>query len=100
MSESPRMIREYFHFKAEWTWRLYLVLQIIGVVRLIYIQTSSNAWHLLPYTSGYIRGRLFCEFFDSRYWRDEPFNGPALLAIFGPFLVAKAIDWILEAKKK
>jgi hypothetical protein len=100
MSETSGKIRELFRFRTEWTWRLYLVLQIIGVVRLVYVQTSSNPWQILPYYESRYRGGLFCGLFDSYCWRNDPFNGSAVLAIVGPFLVAKAIDWILEAKNK
>ncbi len=89
-----RMLRSMF--LKEWVWRLFLSLQVLGLVVLIYADVSAGSnWSFLPDLLDY-RGQLQFEWaiFDGHYWTRYRHNWVFLLALFGPFLVAKAIDWI------
>jgi hypothetical protein len=83
-------------FVKEWVWRLFLGLQVLGLVVLIYADVSAGRnWSFLPDLLDN-RGQLQFDWaiFDDYYWTRYRHNWVFLLALFGPFLVAKAIDWI------
>jgi hypothetical protein len=87
-------------FKNEWTWRLFLVLQVVGLIGIIYLAiTNDNHWHLLPYTS-ILDNELTWDFFGSSFWTYHHENWFATAFFVGPFLLSKAMDWIFAAKKK
>jgi hypothetical protein len=83
-------------FVEEWVWRLFLTLQALGLFVLIYADVSAGRnWSFLPDLLDY-RGQLQFNWaiFDKYYYTRYRYNWVFLLALFGPFLVAKAIDWI------
>ena len=43
-------IRFLFGFTIEWPWRVFLILQLFGVITLIYISITSQTWAVFPYT--------------------------------------------------
>lgn len=86
-------------FLKEWIWRLFLSLQALGIFTLIYADVSSgDNWSFLPDLFGY-RNQLQFEWaiFDGYYWTRHHHNWLILLALLGPFLAAKAIDWVFRA---
>jgi hypothetical protein len=92
-------VRERLGFKDEWTWRLFLVLQLLGFIGLIFLRVNTpDWWQILPYMQF---GELKWDLFDSRFWsHPKAYNWLTLLTILGPYLCAIAIDWICDAKKR
>ena len=87
-------------FKNEWTWRLFIVLQVIGLIGIIYIAiTNDNNWHLLPYTSIW-NNELTWDLFGSSFWKYHHENWFVAVFLIGPFLISKATDWVFAAKNK
>ena len=85
-------------FKNEWTWRLFLVLQIIGLVGITYLAiTNYTYWHLFPYTRN---DELNWDFFDLSFWTDNHENWFVSVFLVAPFLTSMAIDWIFAAKRE
>ncbi len=86
-------------FRSEWTWRLFLALQVAGIVGLVFLRVNTPYWwQILPYAE---YGKLKWDLFDSSYWSYyKAYNWWLLLATLGPYLFAIAIDWISEARKK
>ena len=80
-------------FSHEWALRLYLVLTIAGLVGVVVLDLGlGSRWDLWP------------DFFRGRYWRfGREFyylsNWLVMLFIFGPFLIAKAFDWIASGRR-
>jgi hypothetical protein len=86
-------------FKNEWTWRLFMVLQITGIVGIAYLAIANdNNWHLFPYTRW--NDEMVWDFLDSQFWTESHENWLVVVFLIGPFLMAKAIDWVFVAKKK
>jgi len=87
-------------FKNEWTWRLFLVLQIAGLIAIIYlILTNDDRWNLIPHQHFYIDDSDW-DFLNSRYWTEYHENWFAAAFLVAPFLIGKSTDWIFSAKKK
>lgn len=89
-------------FVEEWIWRLFLSLQALGVVALIYADVASgDNWSFLPDLFGY-RNQLQFDWaiFDDYYWTRYHHNWLFLFSLLGPFLAAKAVDWIVGANYK
>jgi|ERR1700733_8536346 len=87
-------------FKNEWIWRLFIVLQIIGIIGIIYLTlTNDDRWNLIPHQSVYTDDPA-SDFLNSRFWTDSHENWFATAFLFGPLLMSKAMDWIFTAKKK
>jgi hypothetical protein len=86
-------------FKNEWIWRLFLVLQIGGIIGITCLAIiDDNNWKLLPYTSW--SNEMAWDFFDSWYWTHYHENWFVIAFLFSPFLISKAADWIFAAKNK
>jgi hypothetical protein len=86
-------------FKNEWTWRLFLVLQIGGFIGITYLAISNdNNWHLFPYIRW--NDETVWNFFDSQFWTEYHENWLVTVFLIGPFLMAKATDWVFSAQKK
>jgi hypothetical protein len=78
-------------FSKEWIWRLFLTLQIFGIILLICLELTTT-W-------------VLSDILDSKQYRRGQFghieeNLMALGYLFFPFAITKAIDWILSAKEK
>jgi hypothetical protein len=86
-------------FKSEWTWRLFLVFQVIGLIGITCLAIIDNEWHLFPYANS-MNNELNWDFLDSQFWTEYYENWFVTVFIVAPFLVCKAIDWIFAAKKK
>lgn len=86
-------------FVKEWIWRLFLSLQALGVFTLIYADVSAgDNWSFLPDLFDYRNQPQFeWAIFDGRYWTRHHHNWLFLFALLGPFLAAKAIDWMFRA---
>jgi len=87
-------------FKTEWVWRLFVVLQISGVIVLVVLDLSAGYWDLLP-SKGY--GGMSWDLFESHYWKlnlrgEDSYNWLAIIFVFGPFVMSKSIDWILAGR--
>ncbi len=92
--EVKRMIRRLRGaFSQEWTWRVYVVLTIAGIAGVVVLDLSQHYWDLL------------WDIFDPDHWNLSSAtlyryaNWLVMLLIFGPFLVAKALDYITEKGK-
>jgi hypothetical protein len=86
-------------FKIEWPWRLFLVLQIAGFIGIAYLAIANDDnWHLFPYTR--LNDETVWDFFDSQFWTEYHENWLVIAFLIGPFLIAKATDWIFVARKK
>jgi len=91
------------HFGQQWIWRLFLVLQGIGILLLIYLDTSNRLdWDFFP-DLNYNR-RIFSrrnwDFFNGFFWGRYNYNWLALLYLAGPYMIARATGWVLEAKNE
>jgi hypothetical protein len=88
--------------KNEWMWRLFVVLQVVGIIGIIYLSTNNPDWHLFPhdYPDDYHTDGPYWDYLNSRYWTEDHENWFVTAFLFGPFLLTKAMDWIFEAKKK
>jgi hypothetical protein len=95
-------------FKTEWVYRLFIVLQAIGIAGIIYLEISSR-WSILPeynarkydiHTKREYGPYFNWDIIKSRYWTRNHENWIALLCLLGPFLSTKSIDWILDSKHK
>ncbi len=86
-------------FKNEWTWRLCMVLQITGIIGIAYLAIANdNNWHIFPHTR--LNDETVWDLCDSQFWTGSHENWLAVTFLIGPFLIAKAIDWVFIAKKK
>jgi len=86
-------------FNHEWVWRLFVVLQIAGILGLIYIDVTNINWSVLPDFTDY-RGRLDFDwdFFKAWYWIRYHTNWYGIAFLFGPFAISKSVDWISESR--
>ncbi|HEV7285019.1 MAG TPA: hypothetical protein VGN75_09180 [Kaistia sp.] len=78
-------------FASERTWRIYVVLQLLGLAAITMMDILTSSWDALP-RSGY--GGLRWDVLDSHYYERYAYNWYFLLFLFGPTLSAKAFDWI------
>ena len=88
-------------FIEEWVWRMFIVLQIAGLVGIVVLDVASRDWQFLPYfalVSGDLRWDLINK--SGFNWYGDYFNWYALFMLFGPFAISKGIDWVLGAKSK
>jgi len=86
-------------FKNEWTWRLFLVLQVIGIIGVTcLIFTNDDRWNLFPHQHLYADDSTW-DLMNSRYWSEYHENWLAAVFLFSPFFLSKAIDWILAGRK-
>ena len=84
-------------YKVEWLWRTFVVTQIFGIVVIFIMDITQLNWNFL-YIS--IR-RDYWESALLESWDRYPLqNYITLFAIFLPFTLTKAVDWILSAKEK
>lgn len=83
-------------FVAEWTWRLFVSLQVLGISILIYLDFTDQSWSVLP-SDSYSYGFSW-QLFESFYWKTYHKNWLAAICLVGPYVVAKAIDWIVSAR--
>ncbi len=65
------------HFKQEWIWRLFIVLQATGILAIIYLFNTTSI-----------------------YSRGDEFDWYIGILLLFPYLVSKSINWINEANKK
>lgn len=79
-----------FSFSFEWTWRFFLVLQGFGLLRVVYLMSGDLSIADLLDVDRY---------FDNYHGYSRRQNWLVLAYLFGPFLLAKSIDWIYSAKK-
>lgn len=88
------------YFVHEWSWRLYVVLQVIGLVGLVYLDVTNKNWSIVPDFFDY-RGRLgfYWDIFKEWHWTRYHTNWYAIIFLFGPFVIAKSLDWISEARR-
>jgi hypothetical protein len=87
-------------FKNEWIWRLFVVLQVGGIIGIIYLTlTNDDRWNLIPHQTVYTDDPAW-DFLNSRFWTEYHENWFAAVFLFGPILISKATDWIFAAKKK
>lgn len=87
-------------FKNEWTWRLFLVLQVVGIIGIVYLAlTNDDRWNLFPHEHIYTDDSDW-DILNSRYWTEYHENWFAAAFLVGPFLLSKATDWIFLAKRK
>ena len=91
-------------FELEWTWRLFVVLQIVGILGIIYLDiTYRNNWNFLPEVKccwgRFPYGKIEWDLINPSSYVTR--HGVSLLAyffLFGPFAFSKAVDWITSAK--
>jgi hypothetical protein len=50
--------RSLFGFRLEWPWRVFLILQLVGVISLVYMAITSKEWAVFPYTPRGEYGRV------------------------------------------
>ena len=88
-------------FGEEWVWRMFIVLQIAGIIGIVYLDVTNSSWQFLPDFTDY-RGRfkLNMHLFEGRYYTTYKNNWHTLALLFGPFVVSKGIDWITSAKNE
>jgi hypothetical protein len=85
-------------FKKAWTWRLFVVLQIVGIVGIIYLTvTNDDFWNLFPHEHVFTED--VWDFLNSKFWTEYHENWFASAFLIGPFLLSKAMDWIFVSKK-
>lgn len=86
-------------FEAEWTWRLFLVLQAVGLIALLHLDLTDTSWDFLPQWKSYLN-TFGWDFFEAWHWgKHDNTNWLALSYFPGPFLLAKAVDWIENARR-
>ena len=93
-----KRIRELF--VHEWVWRLFIVLQAVGIIGLIYVDVTNSDWSLFPDFTDF-RGRFDFDwdFFKKWHWTRYHTNWYAIALLLGPFTISKSIDWISESRK-
>lgn len=84
-------------FASEQAWRVYVVLQVAGLAGIIFLDATHRSWSILP-TKEY---RWYSwDLFNGMYYTYYATNWYALALMFGPLLLAKALDWISAGKAK
>jgi hypothetical protein len=86
-------------FPSEKAWRIFVVLQIVAIVVLVYVDiTNMRRWDLLPeFLTHSRRWEFRWDFLESRFWSRYPYNWLAVTTIFGPALSTAAYSWISAA---
>ena len=94
-------------FSREWTWRMFLSLQILGIILIFVMDISDRNWDVFPESRWTTRGsETFWSFTEGGYWGGGRMHGKGyqnwflLLFLFGPFIVSKTIDWVLSGRDK
>lgn len=93
-------IKQVFHDES--TWRLFLVLQLIGIVAIIYVDISNrDGWNFLPELFNH-RNQFApsWDFLESYFWTRKSENWVTLLGLLGPVITAKSVSWIQTADKR
>jgi hypothetical protein len=82
-------VKAIFKFREQWAWRLYLVLQVAGLIYItIYDIYEGPMWN------------FFWDIFNKDFYdRFDNSNLDILAIIFGPYIIARTIDWILAGRK-
>jgi len=87
-------------YNSELLYRTFIVTQIFGLVAVCITDITSRNWDFL-YISSYGFELSDFSLLDRYDWSSYPIqNYTALIGIFFPFPVTKAIDWILSSKEK
>lgn len=96
--ELRKRIRELF--VHEWVWRLFIVLQAIGIIGLIYIDVTNSHWSVFPdFTDSRGRFDFDWEFFRKWHWTCYHTNWYVIAFLLGPFAISKSVDWISASRK-
>lgn len=82
--QTTSLLKRALIVRTPWLFRMWVVLQILGII-LILFQLTTTQW-------------TFSDLFDSWRWGRRDENWFFLLYLFGPYGLAKAMDWINEAK--
>ena len=93
-------------FSSELAWRCYVVLQLIFLLAMLVFQVSTFGHHLhtgprdwnwhfyiFPEWNTDARDRHDGSFHSLLFW------GPLVYYTVSPFLIVRAIDWVISAKK-
>ena len=77
-------------FRSEFIWRVFVVLQVAGIIGVIVLDSTSR-WNLLPEISRY-SGQSQWDFFEERWWSGrgssrEPYNFIAMAFLFVSFWI-------------
>ena len=89
-------------FRHEWTWRLFWVLQLSGVLGIVLLDAAQTSWDLLPRN----KYGWHWDLFDVRYWDlsssrvDRYANWIAAGMLFGPYAVVRATDWVIAGRRE
>lgn len=67
-------------FSQEWIWRLFVVLQVIGVLGVIYLFDTAS--------------------YTFRYRHSDIFNWYVGILLLSPYLISKSINWINDVKNE
>ncbi len=77
--------------------RLFIVLQTLGIAAVTYMDMTVSYWDLFPAMQ---YGVWAWDFTRTFYWQMDgeqtPYNLYAAIFLFGPFLITKAADWVLR----
>jgi len=90
-------------FSIEWTWRMFIALQVLGIILIFVMDISDRNWDVFPTGFGRYDSSSFTE---GGYWGGGRMHGKGyqnwflLLFLFGPFIVSKTIDWVLSGRDK
>ena len=93
-------------FSIEWTWRMFIALQVLGIILIFVMDISDRNWEVFPEFRSYGRsaGTSILSFWslgEQKYWGGKGYeNWFLLLFLFGPFFVSKTIDWVLSGRDK
>lgn len=84
-------VRRYFlraAFRAEWSWRLFIVLEGIGALFVVVLDATSvfrtQKWDFFP------------DFFTPFYWQLGEANWYVVYLLVMALLIAKAVDWVYD----
>ena len=85
-------------FGGDLHFRVFIVLQVVGLITLVILEVMGmdnwRPWSLFP-EFDYGFGWSFADF---SAWKRGSFNYIAITALFGPALMMKAIQMLMEAK--
>lgn len=74
------------HFKTDFLYRIFVVLQILLILIFSYYQFAHSRWN------------LFDDLFNGWYWTHYKDNWLFLITVFSPYILIKSISWIQSAK--
>nr|NJM00845.1 hypothetical protein [Desulfobacula sp.] len=88
-------------FESERIFRLFVFLQIIGIISVVFYDMNFYKWDILPDNRGwawYQFWEFHWAFFETRFWTKYGnfSNWVALGLIFGPIFISKSLDWIIQ----